>query len=513
MISEELKRLCEGLSSTTDAEKEEQGPYITVEHLTGKFGAMYEKVRSFVDYKDYHVIRQSAIRRMLKRQLYLERKPNSGGALLRELVSGGYLPNNKIPEARGIELQNIIHKWLTFEREGLAIALSLDFASIEIEQFLFPDVAQSLLINSFFQSTLRAISYQSKDTIDHTLITLAACRRSFFSEDKSRLLHALITREIPELLSHNSHSDQVLMVLAPRVLNSLRKAEDVATHPLVWKVSARLHNHALYYSVLLEMFRSYGKGSEIVLSEEEKLKECVETIAKNKQQQQRKLLRISGRRAVIYLLLTKIILGVAFEWPYEHFILGKENYFALGTNAFFHPLLLLSMVTFVAKPRKSGLQRIVDGVSAIVQGKEMKQIFIKPPASTVTFFFVMCFYVALFIVSFGIILAGLIAIDFNIASIILFFVFLTLVSYFGLRIRGSARRWEPVREKPGTFGMVWNLFTFPIVNTGRWFSVRFSTVNVFVLFLDFLVEVPFKAFLGIFDASLSFIKEHRVDTY
>ena len=54
---------------------------------------------------------------------------------------------------------------------------------------------------------------------------------------------------------------------------------------------------------------------------------------------------------------------------------------------------------------------------------------------------------------------------------------------------------------------------FPIVSTGRWFSARFSTINVFVFLLDFLVEVPFKAFLGIFDASLSFIKEHRVDTY
>ena len=91
--------------------------------------------------------------------------------------------------------------------------------------------------------------------------------------------------------------------------------------------------------------------------------------------------------------------------------------------------------------------------------------------------------------------------------------FLTLVSYFGLRIRGSARQWEPTQEKPGTLGLVWNLFTFPIVNTGRWFSVRFSAVNVFVLFLDFLVEMPFKAFLNIFDASLSFIKEHKVDTY
>ena len=511
MISDEIKGLCAGFNPGGEGGPEEPGPYISFEQLTGRFGALYEKVRSLVDYKDYHVIRRNAIRRMLKRQLYIERKPNSGGALLRELVSSGYLPNNKVPEAKAINLQNIIRKWMALEREGLSITLSLDFASIEIEQFLFPDSLNDLLLNSFFKASLQALVYQGKDDLDHTLITYAACRKSLLSEEKSGLLYAILVRGVPELLSYGQ-SDQALSVLALRVLQTVELAEKVVTHPLVWKVSSRLRNHAIYYSVLFEIFHSYGKGAEIVLADDEKLKEMTETIILEKQKQQRKLLLVSGRRAVIYLLLTKIILGLAFEWPYERFILGSENYFALGTNAIFHPLLLLVMVRFVGKGHQ-GVPRVVQGVTAVVHGKEMKQIFIKPPASTVIFFLVMCFYVFLFVASFGAILWGLIALHFNFMSIILFFVFLTLVSYFGLRIRGSARKWEPSREKPGTLGMIWNLFTFPIVNTGRWFSVRFSKVNIFVLLLDFLVEVPFKAFLGIFDASLSFIKEHRVDTY
>jgi len=511
MISEELKRLSSSLTPSSEGAAEEPGPHVSVEQLTGRFGALYEKLRSFVDYKDYHIIRRSAIRRMLKRQLYIERKPNSGAALLRELVSSGYLPNNKVPEAKATELQNIIHKWMVFEREGLSIALSLDFASIEIEQFLFPDPLKDFLVNSLFTAAKKAIVYQGRDTVDYTLITYAAAHRSFLSEDKSGLLYALVVREIPELLSH-SYTDPALSSLAPRLLLSLQKGEEIATHPLVWKVSARLKNHALYYAVLLELFQSYGKGAQIVLDDDEKLKEFAATIIEKKQGQQRKLLKLSGRRAVIYLLLTKIILGVALEWPYERFLLGSENYVALGTNAIFHPLLLWAMVTFVGKERR-GVERVIDGVLAVVRDKDMKPIFIKPPANPTTLFLVMCFYAFLFALSFGAILWGLIALHFNLMSIVLFFVFLTLVSYFGLRIRGSARRWEPVRERPGTLGLIWNLFTFPIVNTGRWFSVRFSSINIFVFFLDFLVEVPFKAFLGIFDASLSFIKEHRVDTY
>ena len=511
MISEELKKLCEGLYSESDTAKEEPGPYVSVEQLTGRFGALYEKVRSLVDYKDYHIIRRSAIRRMLKRQLFIERKPNSGAGLLRELVSGGYLPNNKIPEKKALEMQQIIRKWMVLQGEGLSISLSLDFASIEIERFLFPDSVRDTLAHSFFISARTSVTYMGKDAVSQDLITYAACRRGFLSEDKPGLLYALIVRDVPEILS-NSYSDAALTTLTSRVLRSVRVGETIAKHPLVWKVSSRLKNHSLFYSVLLEIFYAYGRGAELVLEDEAKLREVVETVVGKKQRQQRKLLRISGRRAVIYLLLTKIILGVALEWPYERFILGTENYIALATNGLFHPLLLLSMVTFVGT-EKRGAQRIMDGVAAVVQGKEMKHIFIRPPSNRMVFFLVMCFYAFLFIVSFGAILYALIALHFNVVSILLFFVFLTLVSYFGIRIRGSARRWEPVREKPGTLGMILNLFTFPIVSTGRWFSARFSSINIFVILLDFLVEVPFKAFLGIFDASLSFIKEQRVETY
>ncbi|MDO8594111.1 MAG: hypothetical protein Q7R93_01165 [bacterium] len=511
MISEELKRLCEGLGPSVE-ETQEQGPYISVEQLTGRFGAMYEKLRSLVDYKDYHVIRRSAIKRIVKRRLYLERAANIGIALLRELVSSGYLPNNKVPEAKAAVIESITRKWAFLKREGLPVSLSLDFTAIEIESFLYPDTLTDHVTRSFFRATRTSVVYQGFKQTDNLLVTYAACRRSLLGEDQTALLYALVAQAVPEI-TPSSQTDGVLTLLAPQVLRALKRAEAIAADPLVWKVSSRLKNTALFHAILLEILRSHGKGAPIVFEDEQQLKELARSIIEKKQRQQRRLTRVSGERAVIYLLLTKIILGMALEWPYEHFIIGVENYVALGTNALFHPILLYLMVTFIQGDKKS-IERVVEGVSDLVRGKEVKQIFIRPPVNPVTFFFVVCFYVFLFAATFGAILSGLITLlHFNVVSIILFFVFLTLVSYFGLRIRGTARRWEPAIEKPGTLGLVWNLFAFPIVQTGRWVSVRFAAVNVFVLFLDFLVEVPFKAFLGILDASLAFIKEHRVETY
>ncbi|HCB35519.1 MAG TPA: hypothetical protein DEP25_02650 [Candidatus Taylorbacteria bacterium] len=510
MVSEEMKRLC-GLSPDSEA-GEEIGPFISVEHLTGRFGAMYEKVRSLVDYKEYHLIRRSAIKRIVNRQLYLEKSSQDVGiALLRDLVSSGYLPNNKVPEAKSTPLLQIIRKWTFLGKGGLATSLSLDFAAIEIERFLYPDRVTELVVDSFFRSSEPFVLYQDRSIKNQSLITYAACRRSFLSEDQSGLLYALLLFLVPEVV-RNDVNDEKLSRISSQVSFALKTAESVTLNQLVWTVSTRLKNHSLYHAVLLEILRSYGKGAELVFEDEEKLREISRGIIEKKQSQQKSILRKSGKRAVIYLLLTKIALGLLLEFPYEYFILSSVSYFALGTNAVFHPALLLSMVMFVGSGKR-GVERVIDGVSAVVHGKEMKRVFIRPPGSSTTFFFVACFYVLLFVASFGAILWALVALHFNVVSILLFFVFLTLVSYFGLRIRRGARRWEPDRTKPSTFGLVWNLFVFPIVQTGRWFSIRFASINVFVLFLDFLVEVPFKAFLGIFDASLSFIKEHRVETY
>jgi hypothetical protein len=511
MISEELQRLCERLRPEM-GDVAEPGPYIGIEQLTSKFGTFYEKVRSLVDYKEAHVIRRGVIRRILKRQLYLERLTSGVGTmLLKELVESGYLPNNRVPEAKGATLQAIVSKWMLLRREGLTVSQTLDFSAIEVERFLYPDQHADLVVDAFFASAAPALVYQGMKGKDMTSLTYAACRRSLLNEDRAALVYALAIRMVPELASMGG-TDQYYEALSANVQRAIRLADSIATDSLVWKVSARLRNHSLYYAVFLEILRQYGKGTPLVFGDEAKLREVARSIIEKKQKAQRRGIRVSGRRAVLYLLLTKILLGVLLEWPYEYFFLKHTNYLALGTNVLFHPLLLLSMVTFLGSEKK-GAERVVNGVQTIVEGKKMPQIFIKPPVSPTIFFFVFCFYVALFAVSFGAILAGLLALDFNVVSILLFFAFLTLVSYFGLRIRTIARQWEPAPEKVGTIAMVWSLFTNPIIRTGRWFSIRFSSVNVFVFLLDFLVEVPFKAFLGIFDASLSFIKEQKTDTY
>ena len=95
----------------------------------------------------------------------------------------------------------------------------------------------------------------------------------------------------------------------------------------------------------------------------------------------------------------------------------------------------------------------------------------------------------------------------------MFLFFLTLVSYFGIRIRRNSGEWKVHSEEEGAMAILWNSFTLPIVRAGRWLSETFSSINVFLFIMDFLVEAPFKLILQTLDSFLSFLKEKREELY
>ncbi|MEO8638266.1 MAG: hypothetical protein ABI430_05210, partial [Candidatus Taylorbacteria bacterium] len=89
---------------------------------------------------------------------------------------------------------------------------------------------------------------------------------------------------------------------------------------------------------------------------------------------------------------------------------------------------------------------------------------------------------------------------------VVFIFFLTLVSYFAFRIRHSSKRWH-VKSKEGLFTMIGSVLALPIVNAGRWLSQKFSSINVLVLILDFIIETPFKFLLNFSNQFILFLKE------
>ena len=99
--------------------------------------------------------------------------------------------------------------------------------------------------------------------------------------------------------------------------------------------------------------------------------------------------------------------------------------------------------------------------------------------------------------------------DFNGLSIFFFIFFLSLVAYFGLRIRNTRRELVVIDMSRGILGTFMDILFLPIIRAGRWVALRAPRVNIFLFFFDFIIEAPFKAAIGIVESWLGFLREKR----
>jgi hypothetical protein len=515
MVPSNIRWILDNLSERgkVDVFSDDRGPAVSINKLTGKAGAFYEKIRYLVDYKEEYSIRRSALERILRRVLILEGNTNYGIALLQELVSGGYLANKRVPEGLAEDVHNIVNKYLIFCGGGVKRTVVVGLAATEIERLLFPRHLEELVADAFFTTLSPHIKFAgviSEERFKRQVF--AACRIALLEEDHDTLRYTTLLTSLPALATVRDESEA--RVLTSQVAHLLEEIEAELADPLLWKIVGQLHNHGIYFSVVREIIRKYGAVSEEVFTDPVRLENEIKKFLAEKYVKQFNIARTSGTRAVIYIFLTKTILAFLIELPYERLFLQSVDYFALTVNVVFHPLLLLGMVKSIQRPTAKNTGRIIAGVYAMLLDEKIKTIYIRPsvtnPALLVAFGIL---YALLFGVSFGILLAVLLLIHFNALSIVLFLFFLTLVSYFGLRIRYNAQKWVVTVEDERALTLLWNFLTLPIVRTGRWLSRTFSSINVFVFTFDFVIETPFKLILGTLDSFVSFLKEKKENPY
>jgi len=155
---------------------------------------------------------------------------------------------------------------------------------------------------------------------------------------------------------------------------------------------------------------------------------------------------------------------------------------------------------------QAGIEEIV-----FVEKKEKHPIKINYPtkrkaATSLIFGF---FYTATFLLSFGLVVWALEKIDFSLVSVVIFLFFLSLISFFGIRLGRFAKAYSVMDARENILSFFANFFYVPIVAMGKWLSETFSQINVFIFILDFIIEAPFKIFVEMFEQWTAYVKERK----
>ena len=488
--------------------------------LTSKAGSGYEKLRNLLEYQEEHAIRRGAMERILRRKLRFGNATDLGVPLLQEYVSGGYLPNNTIPESAAESVEIIVKKYLFLLKHLETTAgfnvkevkrWLVSFAATEIHNLFFPKFAAEVIVEAFHATAherLRCVSPVPDPEKDSQ--TYIACRRTLLASTDAETAYSLWLKYLPDLYTAYAEADLVRLApdaarVLPVILQQLRKT-------LSWRVAAKLKNYSIYFALLWNLLEQQGRAATATMANPTNLEAFVRQTMEARYAVENKQIKKRGTRSVAYIFLTKIILAAGLEFPYDYFMLnGVVDYRALGVNVVFHPFLLFMMTRGIRKLGSRNTDAMVGGVlkAAYDPGNLPILVVNNKPSHGVWYLLFTVLYIGLFTLIFSTIIRGLTAFNFNPASTTIFLFFLALVSYFGLRIRHMAKRWKVEEPGEGIMSALWGLLTLPIVQAGRWLSTTFSSINVFVFILDFIIETPFKMLLRGLDAFLAFLRDKR----
>lgn len=503
-------------------------PKIKVHEIIGKVAYFYEKIRNAIDFKDEHLLRRSTIERIIKRRVMIEdRGPDFGRQLIYELIRGGFLPNNALPESKIREVQTILNKYFTlFPLLKIGKILNKDrslyqwlfgIASCEIEEVLVSSAKSNAIVEFMYKAMKPIISFEQEgfEEREGNIQLYLAIYRALIKSDLAILRFHLFNLYNPNWAIASSQEE--IEMVAEKMNDLYEKIEKHIQHPLSDRLFRLMKKYAIIFLVLRDIIEENPHQAENILKNPDKLKERVVKACEKRYSDARlKLTRIAVR-AIIYIFITKMILGFIIEVPYDLWIARELRFLPLIINLLFPPSLMFFIALSITIPSSKNTERIIHGIREIVDPNAERLIFAKvqkPRTQSATLKIIFnLIYILTFIISFGVIISILTFLHFTIVSMFVFLFFLTAVSFFGLGIRQTIKELEIIDKRENLIAIIIDFFSLPVLRVGRWFSTKAPKINIFIFILDFIIEAPFKIFIEVIDEWLSFQKEKKEEIY
>jgi len=499
------------------------GAKIHVSEAAGKLAFIYEKIRNTIDYKEDHLIRKSAIARIVKRVLTTGKKGSDLALpLIEELISARYLPNGQIAETAVNRVRDILNKYIVIYNaivdRGFCKEESKDFfvwlvklLSSEIEEFLVPDPESRITVDAMQRVVRKAVVIEKNrknDVTEKNIQIYIAVMKSLLKADEVTIDYHLIKYYFPnwsELALQDAEG------IAVDVKNKQAVIKRHYDHFLNERLTKEFKKYAVVFWMLQQIIVDNRGDCMSIFQNRKLLSDAIAKVCAAKYKTIKGKVRRAIVRSVIYIFLTKIIFGILLELPFDYFILQSLDWLPLGINAIFPPAMMAFIGLSINTPKKNNTDEIIKEAFAIVYNDAGQEHIVKLPKHRKNFtgFILKFFYLVMYAVSFGAIIYGLRKIDFSIASMAIFLLFLTMVSFFSLRIMKNARELIILQKKENFRAVILTFLAIPILRVGRWISLNSSKINIFIFIFDFIIEAPFKMFVRIFEDLIVYIKEKR----
>ncbi|GBD34030.1 hypothetical protein HRbin34_00340 [bacterium HR34] len=531
-INPKVKEFVEKIRQAKESEEKPIiEPTFHVDEVVKSVATFYEKIRGVIEWKEEHLIRKSAIERVLTRRLMSSDQDSlNAESFILEMIRRGHFPNDRVPESKAKAVQDILDKYVYIikylqdnskETKDVqeVIKWLVKLASSEIEYCVFPPVKERALIDFMTDIMTEKIAISENvfgDALQRNPLTESdkklkiyiACQKALFNLDDLSVSFSIIEKEYPKFLNP---TPEQLQIIARNILTIRKNINDIMNNKIQPKIYAACNKYNAIFLILYDIVLNNIEKINEILQDIPSLNSHIEKYYKERFKKLKKRIKKSSVLATTSIFITKVSSAILFEIPIDK-ALDEFSYITLGINVGLPTLLMFLLVATIKLPGKENLEQIKIEISKLLFGAVKETpITIKIPTirnKTLKYIVNVSYFFA-FIITFGFIVWVLKMLHFSMLSMIIFFIFLPVITFTGIKLRERVKEIVILEEKETFATTLRDIFVMPIIELGQKISYEWSKINALVVIFNAFIDMPFNAFVDFLDAWRNFLKERK----
>lgn len=517
----------------------EGGAMIYVDEIASKVASLYERVRVIIDWKEEHLIRRTAIERVLKRRTLAELSGLSlvpdlkagevAEPLVTELIRGGHFPNGRIPKKRLIDVQRVLQKYgyilenAPLAQNGSPVGIKrrvnfytwlLEIAACEIDEILGPSPKEDALIAYMTTLILERIRVLPEGTLtpeEKAIQTYIAVHRALFHLDAPIISYHLLQLRYPQW---SNLPESLLNEIAKNIASIWGSLERDLNHPLANEFYEVGEKYDTPYLILGDVLSSFEKNPAEIpqqVADAQKLEErSQEAYNKRLSTQKRRLFRMA-----VYSTLSIFIAGglslFIFEVPLAKLVYGEWKPLAMLVDLMLPTALMFILVAIIRLPGESNLKKVLEEIKKIVYHQREIDVYEIQAKKKRSLLFSTISSLLYLLGSF--LSLGLIFWVFKLARVPWTSVYIdtlnvAVIVFAALLVRQRAKELV-VEEKTRIWEFLLDVLSVPIARVGQWLSNKWKEYNIASVLFTVMVDLPFLTLVDFVENWSTFIKEKK----
>jgi hypothetical protein len=496
-------------------QRHQSGQPLHIPHTGKALSAAYEQLRNAAEYAEEHLILQRAIRRFYNRTLFISNRANKdiGEELIIELAQAGYLSGDTFSTETTHIISELVNEnlqlFVKLRQHKVPAKIATDWIlsvlSVKTENFLNPHAYHDAAINFtyyFFRSNFSKHNFvqNRKEDESYELSLYTAVHQALLKSDIDVIRTALLTQqEVP--------TDDIHFYIKWN-----RQIDEIHASGLTQRLRRAVLKNGAPFRILKSMLEDSPQIASQTLPEREQFLQAYQKQINNEYKQTSQRLNNGIVKSIIFILITKSIIGFAIEIPVDLLLYDNIIILPLLISLLFPPLYMASIRLGLKMPSRSNALATKHYIDSLLYSENTPKLIASgrqrmySPATK--FAYSILFFVPLV---FSVWILSLL--QFNPLQMFIFFMFFSTATFLGFRLRSMVRELKISSGQNGLLPLMVDFFYLPFVLLGQWLSGKYARIDIVGKFLDIVIEMPLKTVLRLIRQWMNFLQEKHDEIY